>query len=158
MNGSKSNSKNCSNLSLHGHRNVSRPPSICIPPWAGGTAPHPGGRGGRSSVETRVSLCQYQIPPPHPFAVPHYIDTSWSLPDCTSSTSVPVVGLASMAFTKPHPLDGDLQLSSRRGWARLGEQFRPRVRSQLRTFFIFGEKCEKPLPGSSARSSTPAGK
>ena len=35
-----------------------RPPSICIPPWAGGTAPHPGGRGGRSNVETRVSLCQ----------------------------------------------------------------------------------------------------
>ena len=65
MNGTrgKSNSKNSWNLSLHGHRNVSRPPSICIPPWAGGAALHPGGRGGRSNVETRVSLCQYQIPP-----------------------------------------------------------------------------------------------
>ena len=58
-----SNSKNCWNLSLHGHRNVSRPPSIRTPPWTGGTAPHPRGRGGRSNVETRVSLCQYQIPP-----------------------------------------------------------------------------------------------
>ena len=34
-----------------------RPPSIYIPPWAGGVALHPGGRGGRSNTETRVSLC-----------------------------------------------------------------------------------------------------
>ena len=34
-------------------------------------------------------------------------------------------------------------ISSPRGWARLGRQFRPRVRAQLR-IFSNGEKCEKP--------------
>ena len=34
-------------------------------------------------------------------------------------------------------------MSAQRGWARLGEQFRPRVRAQLRTFEKIGEKCEK---------------
>ena len=89
--------------------------------------------------ETRVP-----VPVPDPsllilFAVPHDLDTIWSQPDCTVCTSVPVISLASVAFLEPHPLNGDLQLSSRRGWARLGEQFRPRVRSQLRI------KCEKLL-------------
>ena len=78
-----------------------------------------------------------------PFADPHDLDTRWCLPDCSVGTSVPVVGLASRAFPELHPLDGILQLSSPRGWARLGEQFRPRVRSQLRTFFIFWGKVRK---------------
>ena len=43
-----------------------------------------------------------------PFAEPHNLNTSWSLPDCTVSTSVPEVSLASGAFPEPHPLDGDL--------------------------------------------------
>ena len=37
--------------------------TVCVPPWAGGPAPHPRGRGGKTNVETRVSLCQYQTPP-----------------------------------------------------------------------------------------------
>ena len=36
-----------------------------------------------------------------------------------------------------------LLMSAQRGWARLGEQFRPRVRAQLRTFFNSGEKVRK---------------
>ena len=35
--------------------------------------------------------------------------------------------------------------SSPRGWARLGEQFRPRVRTQLRTFFRRGQVRKTPL-------------
>ena len=34
-------------------------------------------------------------------------------------------------------------MSSPRGWARLGEQFRPRVRTQLRTFFLLGKVRKK---------------
>ena len=68
-----------------------------------------------------------------PFADPHNPNARRRLPDSAVSTSVPVVRLASVAFTVPHPLDGVLQMSSPRGWARLGEQCRPRVRSQLRT-------------------------
>ena len=92
-------------------------------------------------METRVSLCQYQIPPSSSlFAVPHDLDTSWSLPDCTVSTSVPVVSLASVAFPDLDPLDGvrhgrDLQLSSRRGWAAAGGHSRTRVRSNFALFF-----------------------
>ena len=36
-------------------------------------------------------------------------------------------------------------MSAQRGWARLGEQFRPRVRAQLRTFFNSGKSPKKPL-------------
>ena len=35
-------------------------------------------------------------------------------------------------------------ISSPRGWARLGEQFRPRVRAQLRTFFRTGKSAKNP--------------
>ena len=38
-----------------------------------------------------------------------------------------------------------IHMSSRRGWARLGEQFRPRVRAHLRTFFPPGKSAKKPL-------------
>ena len=105
--------------------------------YAGGTASHPGGRGGRTNVETRVSLCQYQI---HTSSF-----LSPSLPDCTVRTSVPEVSLARVAVLELHRLDGVLQLSSWRGWARLGEQCRPRVRSQLRTFFRTGKSAKKPF-------------
>ena len=80
-----------------------------------------------------------------PSTVPDNLDTSWYLPDSRSSASVPVVGLASVAIPELHPLDGNLQLSSRRGWARLGEQFRPRVRAQLRNFFILGKSAKNPF-------------
>ena len=43
-------------------------PSICIPPWAGGVAPHSGGRRGSSYVLARVPLCQYQTSSPEPFS------------------------------------------------------------------------------------------
>ena len=66
-------------------------------------------------METRGSLCQYQTPS-HLilFAVSHDFDTSWSTPDCTVSTSVPEVRLASVFLPEPHPLNGVLQLSRRR--------------------------------------------
>ena len=38
-----------------------------------------------------------------------------------------------------------LQLSRRRGWARLGEQFLPRVRTQRRTSFLSGKSAKNPL-------------
>ena len=38
-----------------------------------------------------------------------------------------------------------VHMSCRRGWARLGEQFRPRVRAQLRTFFKLGKSAKKTL-------------
>ena len=58
------------------------------------------------------------VPVPDPsllilFAVPHDLDTSWSSPDCTVSTSVPEVRLANVFLPEPHPLDGVLQLSRR---------------------------------------------
>ena len=64
--------------------------------------------------DTRVS-----VPVPDPshlilFAVPHDFDTSRSTPDCTVSTSVPEVRLASVFLPEPHPLDGVLQLNRRR--------------------------------------------
>ena len=43
-------------------------------------------------------------------------------------------------------------ISSPRGWARLGEQFRPRVRAQLRTFFRTGKSAKNPVKSSSATS------
>ena len=60
------------------------------------------------------------VPVPDPsllilFAVPHDLDTIWSQPDCTVSTSVPEVRLANVAFIEPHPLNGVRQLSRRRG-------------------------------------------
>ena len=108
--------------------------------------------------DTRIPV---PVPDPSlliPFADPHNLNARRRLPDSTESTSVPVVRLARVAVPEQHPLEGILQLSSRRGWARLGEHFRHRVRAQLRTFFYFGEKCEKtPLPGSSERSASPVG-
>ena len=68
-------------------------------------------------VRTHVSLCQYQTPPVLiPFADPHSLNAKRRLPDSTESTSVPVVRLARVAVLEQHPLDGVLQLSSRRGW------------------------------------------
>ena len=47
-------------------------------------------------------------------------------------------------------------MSAQRGWIKVRTQFRPRVRTCLRTFSV-GEKCEKkPSPSSSAKSWTPA--
>ena len=43
-------------------------------------------------------------------------------------------------------------MSSPRGRARLGEQFRPRVRAQLRTFFDRGKSAKNPVKSSSASS------
>ena len=71
----------------------------------------------------------------------------------------PRLGRGADELTKPGPLrrrpelDRDseqdlhllLPLSSRRGWARPGEQFRPRVRAQVRTFFVLGKSAKKPL-------------
>ena len=101
----------------------------------------------RKRREVKRTDTRVPVPVPDPsllilFAVPHDLDTSWSLQDCTVSTSVPEESLASVALPEPHPLDGVLQLSSPRGWARLGEQFRAKPTSH---FFKFGEKCEKPL-------------
>ena len=101
-------------------------------------------------METRVSLCQSQIPPSSfLFAVPHDLDTSWSLPDCTVSTSVPEVSLASVAFPEPHPLDrvrqgGDLQLSSRRGWAAAGGPPSDSSAKPTSHFFPWGKVRKKP--------------
>ena len=97
-------------------------------------------------MEKRVS----PVPVPDPsllisFTVPHDLDTSRSLPDCTVSTSVRDVSLASVAFPEPHPLDGVLQLSSRRGWAAAGGHPRTRARSQLRTFFMLVKSAKNPL-------------
>ena len=103
-------------------------------------------------TDTRIPV---PVPDPTlliPFADPHDLDTSWCLPDCTVSTSVPVVGLVSVAFPELHPLNGvrrDLQLSSQRGWADTG--------GHPRTFFGRGKVRKKPSPGSSASSSEPAG-
>ena len=108
----KSNSKNCWNLSLHGHKKVRRPPSVYFPPWAGGTV-----RRKRREDKWRHACPCARKTPPSSFLFTHDLDTSWSQPDCTVCTSVPVMSLASVAFPEPHPLDGDLQLSSRRGWA-----------------------------------------
>ena len=77
------------------------------------------------------------------FAVPHDLDARRWLPGRRSSASVPAARLARVVIPEPHPLDGVLQLSSPRGWARLGEQFRPRVRSNLRTFFLILGKSAK---------------
>ena len=147
MNGTrgKSNSKNCWNLSLQGHRNVTASQYLKT---ALGWRYSSSLRRKRREVkrrDARVPVPVIDLSLLIPFAVPHDLDTSWSPPDCTVSTSVPEESLASVAFPEPHPLDGVLQLSSQRGWARLGEQFRPRVRSHLRTFFLFWEKCENPL-------------
>ena len=104
----------------------------------------------RKRREVKRGDTRVPVPVPDPsllilFAVPHILDTSWSQPDCTVCTSVPEVSLASVAFPEPHPLDGVLQLSSRRGWARLGEQFLPRERSQVRTFFRMGKSAKTPF-------------
>ena len=96
-------------------------------------------------TDTRVPVPVAKDPLLIPSTVPDNLDTSWYLPDSRSSASVPEVGLASVAIPELHPLDGDLQLSSRRGWARLGEQCRPRVRSHLRTFFILGKSAKNPF-------------
>ena len=124
-----SNTKNCWNTSLHGHRKVSRPPSIYIPP-------SPRKRRDDKRGDTRVPV---PVPDPSllvPFADAHSLNARRRLPDSTESTSVPVVRLARVAVLEQHPLDGVLQLSSRRGWARLGEQC---------TFFKSEKSAKKPL-------------
>ena len=55
-------------------------------------------------------------------------------------------------------LETNTGLRGRRGWAGTSGHSLTGVRSQLRTFFfILGKSAKNPLPGSSARSSTPAG-
>ena len=74
----------------------------------------------RKRREEKRGDTRVPVPVPDPsllilFAVPHDIDASWSTPDCTASTSVPEVRPASVLLPEPHPLDGALQLSRRRG-------------------------------------------
>ena len=83
-------------------------------------------------------------------ADPDDLDTSWSLPDSRKGASVPVEGLASVAFPELHSLEGvrqgrALQLSSWRGWADTGGHSRTRVRSQLRTFSNLGKSAKNPF-------------
>ena len=54
-------------------------------------------------------------------------------------------------------IDPGVHMSCRSGWARLGEQFRPRVRAQLRTFLIWEKVRKTPSPGTSAVLSQSAG-
>ena len=99
-------------------------------------------------TDTRIPV---PVPDPSlliPFTDPHDLGTSWCLPDSRSSASVPVEGLAGFAFHELHRPDRvrqgrDLQLSSRRGWAATGGHPRTRVRSPLRTFFLFWGKVRK---------------
>ena len=49
-------------------------------------------------------------------------------------------------------LETNTGLRRRGGWARLGEQFRPRVRTRLRTFLGVGKVRKTPSPGASRAS------
>ena len=98
-------------------------------------------------METRVSLSQYQTPPFSSFSPYHTTSTpagarqtvllvrlfqKYVLPACFSLSR--------------NPLDGVLQLSCP-PWmgSTRGGSSDPECEAQLRTFFYFGEKCEKPL-------------
>ena len=143
MNGNRgmSNSKNCWNLSLHGHRNVAARPVYLYTALGWGYSSSP--RRKRREVKRRDARVPVPVPDQSlliPFDDPHHLDARRWLPDSTESTSVKVEGLARVAVPEVHPLEGvrqgrAFQLSSRRGWAATGGHSRTRVRSQLRTFF-----------------------
>ena len=110
MNGIRgmSNSKNCWNLSLHGHRNVNRPAQYLCTALGWRWLLHPGGRGGlpyvltrvdRVPVSTTLSLCVLRTP------TQTTSRASGGFQAVLPEQSVPVIGLAVVGVAEPHPLD-----------------------------------------------------
>ena len=147
-------------MSLRGHRKVSRPPSICLPPWAGGVAPHSGGRRGSSTRgDTRFRVPEVAGPLLILGDVPHNLNARRWLSDsrtecvCASSTALPEVSIL-----EPHPLDGVLQAEPLPSMSWGAEAVpTPSAGATFALFLFWGKVRKTPLPGSSAHSSSPAG-
>ena len=79
------------------------------------------------------------VPPPAPIVL-HVLDVKVRL----------VLGLLLLLLLLEH--HGDV-ISSRRPWARVRRQFRPRVRRYCRTFFVWGKVRKNPSPRTSRNTA-----